>query len=52
MKNSRIYWLFDDNSIAYIIGTPIFTKPIAFKFENHHSWNYNYNDFPINYYKI
>ena len=49
MKQAKIYYLFADCSITYITGKPMNCKPVAWKFEEHHTWKYN--NFPSNYYK-
>ena len=51
LKENKIYWLFEDGSIAHIYGKPFQFKPIAWKFESEHNWNYNLINSPSNYYK-
>lgn len=51
MKSSKIWWLFNDNSVAYIDGRPFQSKAIAWKLEKDHPWNYNMLNSPQNYFK-
>jgi hypothetical protein len=52
IKEQKIYWLFSDNSIAHIKGKPFSNKPIAFKLNYYHNWNYDIFKAPNNYYSI
>lgn len=51
MKEAKIYWLFNDQSVAHIKGRPFQCTAIAWKFEAHHDWHYDMGISPNNYYK-